>query len=96
MVVFNMLCSMFRSQAATRILDFLLNLPQIELTKARIAKESKVSWETVNSYMPILLKYKILTKNKNGKFKINENAEMTKALTSVDFLISEKHPMPKK
>jgi len=91
-----MLCTMFRSQAATRILDFLLNLPQIELTKARIAKESKVSWETVNSYMPILLKYKILTKNKNGKFKINENAEMTKALTSVDFLISEKHPMPKK
>jgi predicted transcriptional regulator len=82
---------MFRSQAATRILDFLLNLPQIELTKARIAKESKVSWETVNSYMPILLKYKILTKNKNGKFKINENAEMTKALISVDFLISEKY-----
>lgn len=82
-----MLGTLFKSHAATKILDVLLDLPDITLSKAWIAREAKVSWKTVHAHIPTLLKHKILKKKDEG-FIVVEKSPMTKALLRVDYLES--------
>ena len=88
--------TLFKSQAATQILDYLMDFPAIPLTKASIARGAKVSWQTVNSYMPVLLRYGLL-KKKNKKYEVedfsksNNWSQMVKSLYLLDAEISSKH-----
>ena len=85
-----MLSELLGNGAMIKILDFLLDEWELDFSKADVAKETGVSWKTVNELWDKLEKFGLVkytrTVNRARMYKVNKN-NVFKALKKLDMEI---------
>ena len=71
----------------TRVLDYLLDLPQISFTKYSVAKEQKLDWKTTDRAFKKLLKFGVIRKTQGG-YLLNEGSKVFRSIWEADFQMS--------
>ncbi|RLJ04418.1 MAG: hypothetical protein DRP08_01760 [Candidatus Aenigmatarchaeota archaeon] len=88
-----MLQYLFEDVPIVKIMDFLLDEPELDYSKTEIAKECKLNWKTVNKVFPKLIAFEILVEsrviNRAKMYKLNKDSPVFKSLRQVDFQITD-------
>ncbi len=88
-----MLESLFTRPAVVKVLDFLLELWELDFSMADISRETGLTWSVVAEVMPIIEKFGLVkvsrTVGRAKLYKVNEDSPIIKALIATDLGISE-------
>ena len=84
---------LFTDSATSKVLDFVLDEPQLDYSKKEIARKAGVSWKTVDNILPELESFGLVVFsrriNKAQLYKVNSNSRVFNALKTLDFEISD-------
>jgi len=87
-----MLSDILEDSPTVKVLDFLLDEPELDYSKAELARQCKVTWLTVNRVVDRLEKFGILKKsrviNRAVMYKLDEKNDIFSSLKNVDALVS--------
>ena len=88
-----MLESLFTRPAAVKIVDFLLELWELDFSMADISRETGLTWPVVAEVMPTIEKFGLVkvsrTVGRAKLYKVNEDSPIIQALIAADLGISE-------
>ncbi|RLI77441.1 hypothetical protein DRP05_10155 [Archaeoglobales archaeon] len=86
-----MLKDLFGDAAIIRVIDFLLDEWELDFSKADVARETGISWKTINEIWKKLEEFKLIkysrTINRAKLYKVNVDSSLYKALKRLDFEI---------
>ena len=86
-----MLKDMLGDAAIIRVIDFLLDEWELDFSKADVARETGVSWKTINEIWKKLEAFGLIkysrTINRAKLYKVNSESPVYKALKRLDFEI---------
>jgi len=87
-----MLSDILEDSPTVKVLDFLLDEPELDYSKSDLARQCKVTWLTVNRVVDRLEKFGILkqsrTINRAVMYKLDEQSLVFSSLKNVDMLLS--------
>ena len=87
-----MLSDILEDSPTVKVLDFLLDEPELDYSKSDLARECKMTWLTVNKVVDRLEKFGILkqsrTINRAVMYRLDEQSKVFSSLQNVDMLIS--------
>ena len=90
-LVVRMLKELFGNTAMVKVLDFLLDEWELDFSKADVARETGVSWKTINEIWKKLEEFKLIeysrTINRAKLYRVNTASPVYKALKKLDFEI---------
>ena len=76
-----MLTEIFKQHSMAKVLEYLLDFPEIDFSKADIARECDLQWQTVNELFPLLEKWSLVEKTRSiGRADLYRVNESNKAL----------------
>ncbi len=86
-----MLEELFGNTVIVKVLDFLLDEWELDFSKADVARETRVSWKTINEIWKKLEEFRLIeysrTINRAKLYKVNTSSPVFKALKRLDFEI---------
>jgi Mn-dependent DtxR family transcriptional regulator len=84
-----MIRDLIGNTAIIRVIDFLLDEWELDFSKADVARETGVSWKTINEIWKKLETFGLIkysrTINRAKLYKVNTESAVYKALTKLDF-----------
>lgn len=87
-----MLTDLFDDSALVRVLDFMLDMPEFDFSKADVARECKLTWISVSKVFPKLEDLGVIEKtrkvNRAEMYKIVKNSLLLQALHKADLELS--------
>lgn len=87
-----MLVDIFKYRSMPAVLDYLLDFPEVDFSKADVARECELQWQTVDEIFPLLERYGIIKKSRQiGRaelYKVNEESKALQYLHKFDLQIS--------
>src|SRR3989344_3854060 len=90
-----MLENLFTRPAVVKVLDFLLELWELDFSMADISRETGLTWPVVAEVMPTIEKFALVkvsrTVGRAKLYKVNEDSPIIQALIAADLGISEIH-----
>ncbi|VVB98752.1 Uncharacterised protein [uncultured archaeon] len=88
-----MLSDILEDSPTVKVLDFLLDEPELDYSKTDLARECKMTWLTVNKVVDRLEKFGILARsrtiNRAVMYKLNDASPIFSSLKNVDMLLSD-------
>ncbi|HLC68958.1 MAG TPA: hypothetical protein VJH24_03900 [Candidatus Bilamarchaeaceae archaeon] len=76
-----MLAEIFKQHSMAKILEYLIEFPEIDFSKADVARECDLQWQTVNEVFPLLEKWGLVEKSRSiGRAELYKVNESSKAL----------------
>lgn len=74
-----MLADIFKQHSMAKVLEYLIEFPEIDFSKADVARECNLQWQTVNEIFPLLEKWGFVEKSRNiGRaelYRVNESSQ---------------------
>lgn len=87
-----MLADLFNDSAMVRVLDFILDKPEFDFSKAEVARQSKLTWISVNNVFPQLEKLGMIRKTRNVNraemYCVVKDSKLLDALHKADLQLS--------
>lgn len=87
-----MLGDLFNDSAMVRVLDFILDKPEFDFSKAEVARQSKLTWISVNNVFPQLEKLGVIKKtrkvNRAEMYCVVKDSKLLDALHKADLQLS--------
>jgi len=87
-----MLADLFNDSAMVRVLDFLLDKPEFDFSKAEVARQCKLTWVSVDKLFPRLEKLSLIertrTVNRAEMYKVPKDSKLINALHKADLELS--------
>ncbi|MBI5227704.1 hypothetical protein HY988_03905 [Candidatus Micrarchaeota archaeon] len=76
-----MLTEIFKQHSMAKVLEYLIDFPEIDFSKADIARECNLQWQTVNEIFPLLERWGFVEKTRSiGRAELYKVNESSKAL----------------
>ena len=87
-----MLTDLFDDSALVKVLDFMLDMPEMDFSKADVARECKLTWISVSKVFPKLEELRVIEKtrkvNRAEMYKVVKNSLLLQALHKADLELS--------
>lgn len=88
-----MISDLFGHTAIAKVLDFLVEVPSFDFSKAELAKAAELNWRTVNQVFPVLVDMKLVIPTRRiGRaqmYKLNAENPIFQELRKLDLEVSK-------